>query len=486
MKRTMIFAGIQSLALVGLLTGSLALAQQSSSSDDRRNSSSDRASQSDANDDDDTNYQSDQADKKNRSRNSANTSSSDRSSRDDSSGRQSSDTRTSSSQANQSNNHSQDQQRNAANQTWSNNQSNQPNQQDWQQNNQNWQHQQASQQGWQQNQQQPWQQNQQGQPGQQAWPQSAQQGWPHQQAYQQPQSHQQPHQQPNQQGWAQQQQPWNQQQYANHTYSQQPNWNQEQQQHQPQSNHGYSAGSQDPRMQQFQQQPFSNNHPGQYDQGQFNQQGAWQGQNQGQGGLGVTLAAHATHGVVVTGVSDHSAAASAGLQPGDQIVSVNGQHIYSNQDLLRAIHTANPQQGPLNLVAVRNGQTRNLLANLVPNHAMGWIGQNGQPFAANGGFVRERPALGVTLHQNGPNDVRISSVFPGSPAQQAGLQPGDRIVAIGQQHVQQTDDVINQIAQAHPDQRLPIQVDRNGQQGTVWTVPQEADQGFQNQQGVNR
>ncbi|HEX4130793.1 MAG TPA: PDZ domain-containing protein [Pirellulales bacterium] len=285
-----------------------------------------------------------------------------------------------------------------------------------------------------------------------------------------------------QQGWNRDQ-TWNQNQrnqayqnqgYQNQSYGQ-PQWSQNNNRN-FQGNTAYSAGSQDPRFQQSGNQ--SNN-------GQNEQQN-----QQGGPSLGVTLTAHPTHGVVVAYVDQNAPAAQAGLQHGDQIVAVNGQHVYSNQDLIRVIHRTSPQSGPLNLLVERNGQTMHLQAMLFPNHDQGWMSNTGERLGQ--GPMRERPALGVTLHQNGQDDVRISNVFPGSAAQHAGLQPGDRIVSIGNQRIAQTNDVLNQLAQVHPDERLPIQIERNGQYGTVYATPEEQDQmfqhqqGSQNQQGVNR
>jgi len=233
----------------------------------------------------------------------------------------------------------------------------------------------------------------------------------------------------------------------------------------------------------------------------MNQQQGWQQQNEQQFGqqqgprLGVQLSAHPTHGVVVSGVSHDTPAEHIGLRAGDQIVAVNGQHVFSNQDLVRIIHTSNPQQGPLNLEVHRNGQHLMMQAMLTPQQGnlgnQNWNGQNqnwngpgqermaqnqnwnGQNQNWNGqnssqGNFRERPALGITMQQDGNNRVRIISVIPGSPAQRAGLQPGDRIVSVAQQRVDDPADVINHVARSNSEQGLPMQVERNGQERMIW------------------
>jgi hypothetical protein len=222
----------------------------------------------------------------------------------------------------------------------------------------------------------------------------------------------------------------------------------------------------------WQNQQGSQNQPGQ-------RQGQWQnGQNQQQDGysqqdrprLGIMLASHPTHGVVVQGVSPETPAQHGGVYPGDQIVTVNGQHVFSNRQLVQLIQQA--PQGPLNLGVIRNGQMMNLPVTLSPN-----MGPNFHP-----GMFHERPALGVLLDQNGQNDVRIQDVIPGGPAAEVGLQRGDRIVAIGNRGVSQVDDVVNTLSNTQPHEHLPIRFDRNGRLDTVWIEPHGQSEVFQAQQ----
>jgi len=190
----------------------------------------------------------------------------------------------------------------------------------------------------------------------------------------------------------------------------------------------------------------------------------------GQGGprLGVILGSHATHGVMVQSVSPDTPAQHAGIQSGDQIVAINGQHVFSNRDVVNAIQQS---QGPVNLAVLRNGQMMQLQTVLAHN-----MGPNFHP-----GMFNERPALGVLVQQNGPQDVRIANVVPGGPAQQAGIQPGDRILGIADQQIVNADQVVHVVGQVPPGQSLPIHLERNGEQGTIWIHPENADQVFQGQ-----
>ena len=112
--------------------------------------------------------------------------------------------------------------------------------------------------------------------------------------------------------------------------------------------------------------------------------------------------------------------------------------------------------------------------------AAGFVGPSAQAFPveksapAQASFVqdadeatRERAALGVTLGRGSMNGVEIAGVMPNSPAAEAGLRPGDVMLAIDDQTVRTSSDVINLIAAHQPDDRVRLQVDRKGLRGVL-------------------
>ncbi|MCS6852500.1 MAG: PDZ domain-containing protein [Gemmataceae bacterium] len=118
---------------------------------------------------------------------------------------------------------------------------------------------------------------------------------------------------------------------------------------------------------------------------------------------------------VVGTVAPDSAAAKAGIQPGDVIIEVDGQPVTRHAQLLHLL--GGKYEGDVISLKVRRGKEEIKFDNLVLSGtvkvmAHGFLGV--LP-------VRDDPELG--------EEVRY--VFPKSPADKAGLKPGDRIMKIG-------------------------------------------------------
>ena len=116
----------------------------------------------------------------------------------------------------------------------------------------------------------------------------------------------------------------------------------------------------------------------------------------------------------------HSLAAEAGIQPGDRILSIDGRTVGTFTDAMDSVANALLGRTPLPLtVRGSNGSSRQLVIPLEQLPA-------GQPIDQ---YLKK---LGLEL---APPPAIAADVLPGKPAALAGMQGGDRIVAVNGQHV---------------------------------------------------
>ncbi len=151
----------------------------------------------------------------------------------------------------------------------------------------------------------------------------------------------------------------------------------------------------------------------------------------------------ATPAPVVSNVASGGAAASAGLQRGDRIVAFNGIE-NPKWDTIRGDALLSPGQ-PLPVVVERNGQRLPLTITPIPR-------------------VEDGETAGVLdfLPDYGDVPVVVREVEPNTPASEAGLQAGDRILAISGQPVRSAEQV-TQFIRDHKGQPITLSVNRNGQ-----------------------
>ena len=136
-----------------------------------------------------------------------------------------------------------------------------------------------------------------------------------------------------------------------------------------------------------------------------------------------------------------------------EVVGVNTAIIQGAQGLAFAvaINTAKFVAGRL----IRDGRIRR-----------GWIGVAGQNVALRRRLVRE---YGLTAD----GGVLVATVEPNSPAQRAGLQERDIIVALGNRSVAGVDDLHRLLVDEGIGERLPLVVLRGTQRRDLLIVPEE-------------
>ncbi len=160
-------------------------------------------------------------------------------------------------------------------------------------------------------------------------------------------------------------------------------------------------------------------------------------------------------------VSDASPAAAAGLKSGDVITAVNATPVKHWEDLEKAVTASDGK--PLELQITRGGATRTIT--LTP-----------QKRTIEDPLMKEsRTVWDIGA---GPRSVpHITSVAPSSPAAQAGLKPGDVVLAVGGQRVYTAEELVQAI-RTRPRQPLTLQVERDGKPLTLTVTPNaEKDKG---------
>jgi len=156
---------------------------------------------------------------------------------------------------------------------------------------------------------------------------------------------------------------------------------------------------------------------------------------------------------VIGRVVEGGPAAQAGLRTGDRIVAVEGRPVQYWEELLRVVQDS---QGETIQVAVRRESTEHK------------VGLTPAKTKVRDLFGDEREIWDVAARPYVP--AAIGEVVAGFPAQQAGLRPGDTIVAIEGKPVFSWDDLAETIHK-RPGQPTTLQVRRGEQTLTVTVVP---------------
>lgn len=182
-------------------------------------------------------------------------------------------------------------------------------------------------------------------------------------------------------------------------------------------------------------------------------------------------------GLVIVAVDD--AAAEAGLVRGDVLLEINGQAVNDASDWLKA--TAALAAGERVSLLVRHGdEVRELELAVAERNGAPDFGF--QPYFENGMIMGELSTLPFRRLLAPEADVEIVEVTAGSPAEEAGLQVGDRIVAIDGRQLGLDDDFAALIAARDPGDGITLTLERDGEQQEVEVTlgehPERQDSAF--------
>jgi S1-C subfamily serine protease len=108
-----------------------------------------------------------------------------------------------------------------------------------------------------------------------------------------------------------------------------------------------------------------------------------------------------------------------------------------------------------------------LAAVIVAGVAYG-LAQIGGSGGSSANLSTGQPWLGVELSQPPGGGVIVGRVFPGGPGERAGIQPGDVVMAVGNQAVSSPADVESAIDNLRPGERVSLTVLRGANSYTTF------------------
>jgi serine protease Do len=155
-------------------------------------------------------------------------------------------------------------------------------------------------------------------------------------------------------------------------------------------------------------------------------------------------------GAIVAQVTPDSPASKGGLKQGDVVTEVNGEKVTGASTLQVAVSGMTPGT-PLKLGIVRDGKPMTLALTVGQYQGKGQVASNEGDHSSNKGKIGLAVAdlNGQTRQEfHVPDSVHgivVQQVRPGSPAEDAGLQPGDVIMEVNRKPAQSASDFANDV-----------------------------------------
>lgn len=178
-------------------------------------------------------------------------------------------------------------------------------------------------------------------------------------------------------------------------------------------------------------------------------------------------------GAIVSQVTPDSPAGHAGLKSGDVLRKLNGNEIINGGALQVAVSQVAPGT-TISLGILRDGKPETISVKVGEFHGNTEVADNSESSSGHGGKIGvsvDNLTPDVRQQLNIPSQVNgaaVASVKPGSPAEDAGLTPGDVILEVNRHPVQNAENFADQVHSAPAGKDVLLLVWSRG--GTTYRV----------------
>jgi len=167
-------------------------------------------------------------------------------------------------------------------------------------------------------------------------------------------------------------------------------------------------------------------------------------------------------GALVTDVKPHSPAAIAGLKRGDAIIKYQQAVIRHPRDLQKAVFRT-PVDTSVSITVIREGRPRVLQTSIQEHSEPVRLAHRQESVPLKGlAGVTVAPFKPLNARHASTQGVVVTAVQPGSPADKAGLSPGDVIREVNKKTIRSVDEYVRATASLTHDQRTLLFIIRAG------------------------
>ena len=201
--------------------------------------------------------------------------------------------------------------------------------------------------------------------------------------------------------------------------------------------------------------------------------------NKDEGYLGITISdldesekkiSGIMHGVVITSIMENSPAEKCGLQKFDVIQTFNNQKIEDAEDLYDIVRDTKPKT-KVNIIFIREGKEES--TEIVLGTRKTYKNFYEYAYPLNTFFLMQmRSHLGIQIQELNADlgsyfgvkegqGVLVLSVMEDSPAEDVGIKAGDIIVQIGEEMINDPEDVMDAVSEHDENEKVDITVIRH-------------------------